>query len=144
MLFNEVVKKLRAEKQVSQKAVADAIGVDRTTYNKYETGKSQPDFETIKKLADYFGVSVDYLLGRTDIRNPYIPDEYAKNHKITKRDLEQYEDFVEHIGAFFMDNEIAEEDKEKLFRDISELFWESKEINKKKYARKNKKKSSSV
>jgi len=136
MLFNEILRQLRTEKNLSQKVVADAIGVDRTTYTKYETGKSQPDFTTIQKLAEFYSVSVDYLLGRTNIRNPYIPEEYTKKHKVTKRDLMQYEDFIKQAGIFFMNDEVAEEDKEKLFRDISELFWKAKEMNKKKYGRK--------
>jgi len=136
MPFNEILRQLRTEKNLSQKDVADAIGVDRTTYTKYETGKSQPDFVTIQKLAEFYSVSVDYLLGRTDIRNPYIPEEYTQKHKVTKRDLMQYEDFIKQAGIFFMNDEVAEEDKEKLFRDISELFWKAKEMNKKKYGRK--------
>lgn len=138
MLFNEILRQLRTEKNLSQKDVANAIGVDRTTYTKYETGKSQPDFTTIQKLAEFYSVSVDYLLGRTDIRNPYIPEEYTKKHKVTKRDMAQYEDFIKQAGIFFMNDEVAEEDKEKLFRDISELFWKAKEMNKKKYGKKNK------
>ncbi|HEY8361978.1 MAG TPA: helix-turn-helix transcriptional regulator [Tissierellaceae bacterium] len=138
MLFNEILRQLRTEKNLSQKVVADAIGVDRTTYTKYETGKSQPDFTTIQKLAEFYSVSVDYLLGRTNIRNPYIPEEYTQKHKVTKRDLMQYEDFIKQAGIFFMNDEVAEEDKEKLFRDISELFWKAKEMNKKKYGRKKK------
>ncbi|MCM8901294.1 helix-turn-helix transcriptional regulator [Caldicoprobacter algeriensis] len=141
MLFNEIIKQLRTERKLSQKDVANAIGVDRTTYTKYETGKSQPDFATMQKLAEFYSVSVDYLLGRTDIRNPYIPEEYTQKHKVTKRDLMQYEDFIKQAGIFFMNDEVAEEDKEKLFRDISELFWKAKEMNKKKYGRKKKEKS---
>ena len=68
-----------------------------------------------------------------------IPIEYTEKHAITKQDLIQYEDFMKHASAFFMNDEVAEEDKEKLFRDISELFWKAKEINKEKYGRKKKK-----
>ncbi|AEE95322.1 helix-turn-helix domain-containing protein [Mahella australiensis] len=79
MLFNEIIKQLRLEKGLSQKEIANAIGVDRTTYNKYETGKSQPDFDTVQKLADFFGVSVDYLLGRSDTRNSDVIEEAIKD-----------------------------------------------------------------
>ncbi len=75
-------------------------------------------------------------MGRTNICNPYIPKEYTEKHKITKRDLMQYDDFIRQAGIFFMNDEVAEEDKEKLFRDISELFWKAKDMNKKKYGRK--------
>jgi len=55
-----------------QKDVAAAIGTDRTTYVKYETGSSRPDIELLCKIADYFQVSTDYLLGRTV--HPSPPD----------------------------------------------------------------------
>lgn len=75
MLFNEIIKQLKLEKGL----IANAIGVDKTTYNKYETGKSQPDFDTVQKLADFFGVSVDYLLGRSDTRNSDIIEGAIKD-----------------------------------------------------------------
>lgn len=61
----EHLKELRKEKGLLQRDVADFLGVDRTTYVKYETGANEPDIEVIKKLADFFGVSTDYLLGKT-------------------------------------------------------------------------------
>ncbi len=60
----QILKRLRQSKNLYQKDVAAFLGIDRTTYVKYESGASEPDFKTIKKLADYFDVSVDYLLGR--------------------------------------------------------------------------------
>lgn len=58
------LKKLREKKGVYQKDVAAYLGVERTTYVKYENGDSEPSFEMLGKLADYFDVSIDYLLGR--------------------------------------------------------------------------------
>ena len=48
----------------TQKDVALFLGVDRSTYNKYETGDSEPNFDTICRLSDFFNVSVEYLMGR--------------------------------------------------------------------------------
>lgn len=62
----ERLKMLRKEKGLYQKDVASFLGVDRTTYVKYETGASEPDTETLSKLADYFNVSLDYIIGRND------------------------------------------------------------------------------
>ncbi|MGN0163410.1 MAG: helix-turn-helix domain-containing protein [Candidatus Ornithomonoglobus sp.] len=56
------LKQLRLNKNMYQKDVAEFLGVDRTTYVKYENGSSEPDIETIKKLASLFNVSIDYLL----------------------------------------------------------------------------------
>lgn len=56
---------LRGER-LTQAQMADRIGVARTTYAMYEQGKREPDNATLIKIADYFEVSTDYLLGRTD------------------------------------------------------------------------------
>jgi len=132
------IKELREEKGLSQIELAKLLNISNTTLSQYETNQRVPSDEIKIKLAEFFNCSVDYLLGRTDIRNPYIPEEYTQKHKVTKRDLMQYEDFIKQAGIFFMNDEVAEEDKEKLFRDISELFWKAKEMNKKKYGRKKK------
>ncbi len=59
----ERLKALRTQRGLLQKEVAEKIGVDRTTYVKYEKGSSDPNFEILQRLADYFNVTVDYLLG---------------------------------------------------------------------------------
>lgn len=60
---------LRKTKGVNQQEVADYIGVDRSTYTRYERGNTNPDPDTLKKLAEYFSVSVDFLLGLDDTPN---------------------------------------------------------------------------
>lgn len=136
MLLGERIKEARLAKGLTQKQLAEMLNTTDATVNRYEKGVRNPDPETLETIADILEVSMDYLFGKTNIPNIYIPEEYARKHKITKRDLTQYEDFIEQAGIFFMDDEVAEEDKEKLFRDISELFWKAKEMNKKKYGRK--------
>lgn len=60
------LRELRKIKGVTQKDVADTIGVSQVAYSYYELGKREPPFETLTALADYFGVSVDVLLGRSN------------------------------------------------------------------------------
>lgn len=59
----------RKNSKWTQGFVADMLGVARTTYTAYENGTKQPPIETINKIADFFNVKVDYLLGRTDEKN---------------------------------------------------------------------------
>jgi transcriptional regulator with XRE-family HTH domain len=76
------LKELRTERGKIQREIAEYLGIDRTTYGKYETGASEPDFETTLKIAEYFDVSVDYLLGRTEEKKPsaeVIDEELDKN-----------------------------------------------------------------
>ncbi len=60
------LKSIREKKGVSQFEIAKYLGVVRSTICQYENGKRKPDPETLIKLANFFGVSTDYLLGRSD------------------------------------------------------------------------------
>ncbi len=62
MIFSEKLKELRKERKITQEQLASIIGVERSSVGKYETG-TQPSTDIIKRIADYFDVSVDYLLG---------------------------------------------------------------------------------
>ena len=62
-------------RKLTQKDVAQFLGVDRSTYNKYETGDSEPTFDTICRLADFFDVSVEYLMGRSPIKKAPTSEE---------------------------------------------------------------------
>jgi len=65
--FAERLKMLRIEKSITQKAIAEYLGIQETSYQHYEYGKRTPNQETTIKLADYFNVSLDYLVGRSDV-----------------------------------------------------------------------------
>lgn len=60
------LKELRKQKELSQKEIAEIIGVERNTYGNYEIERSEPSISMLTKLADYFDVSIDYLVGRAD------------------------------------------------------------------------------
>jgi len=64
--FSERLKEIRNMKGVTQKAMAEYLGITEQAYQKYEYAMREPNHETTVKLADYFDVSTDYLLGRTD------------------------------------------------------------------------------
>lgn len=66
MLVN--LKKLREEASVSQKALAEAVGVSQQSINKYENHNIEPDIETLIRISDYFDTSVDYLVGNTNLK----------------------------------------------------------------------------
>ena len=60
------LKKLRKEKGVSQLKLALDLNMNQNTISRYENMEREADYETLIKFADYFGVSLDYLLGRTN------------------------------------------------------------------------------
>ena len=61
-MFNEKLRNLREYQELSQADVSKKIGLQKSTYIRYETGASEPNFRTLKKLANFFDVSIDYLL----------------------------------------------------------------------------------
>ena len=64
--MNNRLKKIREEKGVSQRDVANAIGLTISAYSNYEQGIKEPSISIIIKLCKYFNISSDYLLGLTD------------------------------------------------------------------------------
>lgn len=63
----ERLKSLREQAGISQKRLAESIGVSQQSVNKYENHNIEPDIETLIHIADYFDTSVDYLIGHSDI-----------------------------------------------------------------------------
>lgn len=70
MVFPERFKKLREEKKWTQEEVAKMLGTSRSTVGDYEIGRKMPKYDRLKQIADLFGVSVDFLIGRSDIKEP--------------------------------------------------------------------------
>ena len=66
MEFGKLIKELRIAKGLTIKQVATAVEVNTRAYNYYEQSEREPSLETLKKICDFFDVSADYLLGRTD------------------------------------------------------------------------------
>ena len=56
------IRALRKAKGITMKQLGAVLGLAESTISQYETGKRDPDFDTISKIADYFGVSLEYLL----------------------------------------------------------------------------------
>lgn len=62
------LRKLRDETGITQKQLAEAIGVSQQSINKYENHSIEPDIDTMVRIADYFDTSVDYLIGNSLVR----------------------------------------------------------------------------
>lgn len=67
LMIHERLKSLRKTKKETQKAIALAIGVSEVSYQRFEYGTVRPSLETLIALADYFDVSLDYLVGRSEV-----------------------------------------------------------------------------
>ncbi|SDN50748.1 DNA-binding transcriptional regulator, XRE-family HTH domain [Fictibacillus solisalsi] len=105
-MFSSRLKKLRANKKMSQQELAAYLGITRQAYGKYEKEEAQPDFDSLKKLSSLFDVSIDYLI--TGNENTHSPDAMWKEFLDPKTQI------------FFKDLKDAPEEKiEELIR-----FWE--------------------
>lgn len=87
--FSSRLAYLMNEKGISQQALAQVIGVARQSIAQYLDGKTQPNAEKICAIADYFGVSTDYLLGRVDLQSTDIDIQgICKKTNISQKALE--------------------------------------------------------
>ena len=68
-MLTERLKLLRKEQRVYQRELAEYLGVSVRTYQFYESGHNEPNIKSLIALADFYGVTIDYLVGRTDERN---------------------------------------------------------------------------
>ncbi len=89
---------LRTEKGLTQYEIADYLNLKRTTYANYESGTREPDYETLLKISDFFDVSIDYLLEKTDIRK-YTEDILAFNSTegLTEDDLKLVHQMIQNM-----------------------------------------------
>jgi transcriptional regulator with XRE-family HTH domain len=86
-LFSIRIKKLRESKNLKQQDLAKILNISNSAISKWEQGAREPDFKTLKVIADYFNVSTDYLIGKDT--NNSIPDYFETPQKAIKFILEQ-------------------------------------------------------
>lgn len=114
-LFPVRLKALRKEREKRQEDIAVLLGVRRSTYGEYERGKIVPPIDKIKALSDYFGVSVDYLMGNTNFkthkeRNEVAPFDISKQMKIMLEHLENSQ------SALTLDGEILDDESREVLK----------------------------
>ena len=140
LLFKEItnmrgdrLKKLRQEKKLTQEQLGKIIHVSKVSISGYESGDRTPDTENLSRLANYFEVTTDYLLGRTDNPQGYGEfDPIAEHNRLLKKygiedsgffdiekwrqmgpdDLKQLEDYFEFIVSKAKEREKEDRDSE--------------------------------
>jgi transcriptional regulator with XRE-family HTH domain len=86
-MIGKRLKQLREEHDLLQKELAEKLNISQQTISLYESDKREPDYDMLKKIAEFFNVSTDFLLGESNIRNPYNSDDY----KLTPEEKELLE-----------------------------------------------------
>ena len=69
--YKERLRELREDRDINQTVIAELLNTSQTVYSRYERGERKIPVEHLITLADYYGTSTDYILGRTNERNPY-------------------------------------------------------------------------
>ena len=116
MSFGTILKKLRQDNNLTQDELAKKIDTSRSNIANYENDKNMPSVDILEKLAKLFNCTTDYLLGKSDIRNPENKDLdklqiglSAKDYSnISDEQLKQIEDFAKFV---LKDNKKDKEDK---------------------------------
>lgn len=85
------IRSLREDHDLTQKKIASILNMSQTGYSKYETGENDIPTKILINLSYYYNTSIDYLLGITDIQQPYPRrKELSKDYNIIHRPLENY------------------------------------------------------
>ncbi|GHU35605.1 transcriptional regulator [Bacilli bacterium] len=109
-MLQKRMKELRLEAKLTQKEVAEKLGISTAFYGQWETGKRTPASKNLQKIADVFNVSVDYLLGNTDEKNP---SKFGD-------DIDLYE--IIDNGRGFNGKEPTDEEREEMKRVLQEYL----------------------
>lgn len=113
MTFGQRLKDLRTQKKITQQELGDVIHVSKVSISGYENNNRFPDTNTLGEIADYFGVTVDYLLGR-DVPN------WA-----TQEDIIDLEEMLNsNVNMAYGGENLTEEEKQRVKDVLTGIFWE--------------------
>lgn len=128
---------LRNEKKLTQSQLAKELNISPSAIGMYEQGRRKPSYELLENICDYFNVDMDYLMGRSDIKNRYQAglkydwEEDKSQEKennifsqLTDEELAKLEKFKNMSTVMFMNegNDISDEDKETLATAYAEVL----------------------
>ena len=125
MKLGDKIKNLRTEHNMTQPDLAEKLGVTVRTVAYYENNERQPKKSVILELCKLFNVTTDYLLSDNESFLFEAKDEYGY------RGIKKAEEFIRETNTLFAGGELNDEDRDKVFKAITEIYWKSKEKNKK-------------
>jgi HTH-type transcriptional regulator, competence development regulator len=137
-ILGKRLKYLREKFNYSQKKVAEAIGISNVQLSRYESGDRNPDPELIAAFADFYGVTADYILGRTDDPQGYTPEtdiDDIKELNTLVRINELIKEYgIEQMGFFDIEKwkHLSEEEIEEIIKHFEWVVHKAAERNKEK------------
>lgn len=106
MSIGNKIRDLRKINKITQEELGVFLGVTRSTIANYENGKRQVDLKTSQKIADFFSVTIDYLMG---------------NDESTTKD------FMYNAKTYFLSEEITQDEKDRVVKQVMDYYFKSKE-----------------
>lgn len=124
-MIGNKIKELREKKGLTQKELAEEIGVAQSTIAMIESGKNKGSIETLAKIANYFNVSIDYLT-TTEEKLSLAIDSLENIHKLAKEGVKQKGNKIETLAAHFEGEEFTDEDIEDIKNFINFILAKKK------------------
>lgn len=131
-IIGKRLKKAREDAKFTQMKAADKLGISNGTLSGYERNYRDPDTDILNKMADLYGVTVEWLMGRTD--DSLIKNEMplTKEERDIAKRLEEFKNEIENSdGLAFSGEPLSEEAKESLIESMEHIFRQTQRINKK-------------
>ena len=106
--FNDVLRSLREDSGLTQKELAQKLGLAYSTISMYERGEREPNFETMEAIADFFNVDMNYLTGKSSLKNGALPEleevyfsfaKSAQDQGIEPSDIEMALEYIKKIRS---------------------------------------------
>lgn len=103
-MIGDILKELRLKRQLTSEQLCERLGIKGGSYRNYERNDRKPDYDTLVKLADFYGVSTDYILGRPNAKAPKDPfDEIETVDKMEKDLIKEWLNLDEKSRKSFLD-----------------------------------------
>ncbi len=126
MLFGDKIKNLRNLAGMSQQELANNTGLSLRSIQNYESNKRYPkDVAILNRLCKVLDITIEDLMSE---KGNFLQEAAAKYGTRGKKDAKK---LVKEVGRLFTDDELNEEDKDKVFRAITEMYWKAKDDNRK-------------
>jgi len=131
--FGMRLRQLRQEKKLRQRDLAKKLGITESAYGYYEQGRREPSYETLQQLADFFDVSVDWLLGRTDDPTTTKETNYnlgdnpvptKKPEKLTEEELAEVKAIADGKIKLVINGKPLKPEDDKMAREIFKSIYE--------------------
>jgi HTH-type transcriptional regulator, competence development regulator len=133
MTFGKRLRFLRKNRNMTQKDLADVFNLSESTIGMYERDEREPSFEFVRHLADFFNVTTDYLLGRTDLPHGYTTETKTEEENTLAKINQLIKEYgIEQMGFFDIEKwkSLSEEEIEEIIKHFEWVVHKAKEKNK--------------